>query len=54
MAEERDRGDRMIEFPSGFDIDKLAKVTRLRFMKEIVGDGDYFELNTSFDLEPIK
>ena len=33
---ERDRGDRMIEFSSGFDIDKLAKVTGLRFMKEIV------------------
>ena len=42
MAEERDRGDRMIEFASGFDIDKLAKVTGLRFMKKIVGDGDYF------------
>ena len=36
----------MIEFASGFDIDKLAKVTGLRFMKEIVGNVDYFELNT--------
>ena len=41
-------------FASGFDIDKLAKVTGLRFMKEIVGDGDYFELNTLFDLESMK
>ena len=41
-------------FASGFDIDKLAKVTGLRFMKEIVGDWDYFELNTLFDLEPMK
>ena len=41
-------------FASGFDIDKLAKVTGLRFMKEIVGNGDYFELNTLFDLEPMK
>ena len=55
MAEERDRGDRMIEFfASGFDIDKLAKVTGLRYMKEIVGYGDYFELNTVFVLEPMK
>ena len=42
MAEERDRDDRMIEFASGFDIDKLAKITGLRFMKEIVGNEDYF------------
>ena len=28
-------------FASGFDIYKLAKVTALRFMKEIVGNGDY-------------
>ena len=41
-------------FASGFDIDKLAKVTGLRFIKEIMGDGDYFELNTLFDLEPMK
>ena len=33
---------------------KLAKVTGLRFTKEIVGDGDYFELNELFDLEPMK
>ena len=30
-------------YASGFDIDKLAKVTGLRFMKEIVGNGDYFD-----------
>ena len=41
-------------FASGFDIYQLAKVTALRFMKEIVGNGDYFELNTLFDLEPMK
>ena len=51
---ERDRGDLMSEFCRGFDINKLAKVTVLRFMKKIVGDGDYFELNTLFDLEPMK
>ena len=41
-------------FASGFDIDKLAKETWLRFMNEIVGNGDYFELNTLFDFEPMK
>ena len=41
-------------FASGFDINKLAKVTGLRFMKKIVGNGNYFELNTLFDLEPMK
>ena len=41
-------------FASEFDIDKLAKVTGLRFMKEIVGNGDYFELNMLFDPEPMK
>ena len=54
MAEERDSGDRIIEFASGFDIYKLAKVTALRFLKEIVGNGDYYELNTWFDLEQNK
>ena len=54
MAEERDRGDRMIEFARVFDMEKLANVTGLRFMKEIVGNGDYFELNTLLDLEPMK
>ena len=44
----------MIEFCQWFDIDNLAKVTELRFMKENVGNGDYFELNTLFDLEPMK
>ena len=33
---------------------KLAKVTGLRSMKEIVGDGNYFELNTLFDLVRMK
>ena len=37
-------------FASGFDIDKLAKLTGLRFMKEIVGN----ELKELFDLEPMK
>ena len=41
-------------FASGFDIDKLAKVTGLRFMKKVVGNGDYFELNTLIDLESMK
>ena len=41
-------------FSSGFDIDKLVKVTGLRFMKKIVGNEDYFELNTLFSLEPMK
>ena len=55
MAEERET--EVIgcsSFASGFDIHKLAKVTGLRFMKKIVGNGDYFELNTLFDLEPMK
>ena len=38
----------------GLMCDKLAKVTGLRFMKEIVGNRDYFELNMLFDLEPMK
>ena len=54
---EREREREVIgssSFASGFDIDKLSKVTGLRFMKEIVRNGDYFELNTLFDLEPMK
>ena len=41
-------------FASGFVIDKLAKVTGLRFINEIVGNGDDFELNTLFDLKLMK
>ena len=41
-------------FFSGFNIDKLAKITWLRFLKEIVGNEDYFKLNTLFDLETMK
>ena len=41
-------------FARRFDIDKVAKVTGLRFTKKIVGNGDYFEQNTLIDLEPMK
>ena len=40
-------------FTSSIDVDDFMQVVRVRFMKEIVSNGDDFELYELFDLKPI-
>ena len=41
-------------FTSGFDVDEITQIGWFRFTKEIMDNGNKFELFALFDLEPVK